>query len=492
MYKIIAKRSIALLIVLAFMLALFSCATDTEDKKDDAPDAQNQTDETQDTTELSDGLPDIDMQGYEFNIFNFDTSWFTWGNTRILAEEENGDIVNDALYRRRIEIEERFNCVLKTVEIADTTDSFKKNVTAGDNTYQLYSIYDQNFGALLPYMADCNELPYLRIDEKHWNPNATSIYNLAGKQFALAGNVSMSVVNTAICLIFNKKIYQNYYAGESMYEMVRDNKWTLDKFLEIASSIGKDTSGDGQWGPTDLYGISSSFKGYIGPLLTGTGTGFTKIGDDGRPTFNLHQNEQAIGVVTKLMDYINKPGFNYNEDVEVWYQTPDLFEPGNALFGIIATRSVDTLRVMEDDIGILPLPKLSESQERFYTPAFGNSLWAIPKTIDFESEGENIGLILEALSFAGYYDIIPQFKEVVLKTKSARDNESADMLDIIFDSVIFNFDMNILYDSTIQMTILPAMWKDRSAGSIISICEKNTNTIERYISDFYKSIDKAQ
>ena len=277
-----------------------------------------------------------------------------------------------------------------------------------------------------------------------------------------------------------------------MYSLVRDNKWTIDKYFEIATAVGSDLNGDGQWGPTDLYGLSSSFKGYIGALMTGAGMGFTEVGDDGIQTFNLHRNEAAISLVNRFMEVLDMPGFNYNEDTQVWNQTPDLFQPGNALFSITSTRNVDVLRVMEDDIGILPLPKYNESQDRYYTPAFGNSLWVLPKSIDVSSEGENIGIILEALSFAGYYDIIPQFKEIVLKTKSARDNESEDMLDIIFDSVIFNFDMNILFDSQFQMTIFPAMWKARSAGNIVSICEKNSPTIERYIRTFYRNIEAAE
>jgi hypothetical protein len=63
------------------------------------------------------------------------------------------------------------------------------------------------------------------------------------------------------------------------------------------------------------------------------------------------------------------------------------------------------------------------------------------------------------------------------------------MLDIIFDSVIFTFDMNILFDAVLQTTILPAMWKDKSAANIVSVCEKNSAAIEKYIIKFYQSVE---
>ena len=137
----------------------------------------------------------------------------------------------------------------------------------------------------------------------------------------------------------------------------------------------------------------------------------------------------------------------------------------------------------------MPLPKYNESQQQYYATSYGNVLWVLPKTLDTEREGENVGLLLEALSFSGYHDIIPQYKEVVLKTKTARDDESAEMLDIIFDAVIFNFDMNILFDAVLQSSILQALWRDKTSGNIVSLSERNSNTINRYIATFYRAVD---
>jgi len=487
------KKFISVLMVCTFICSLLaSCADNTQEKQKAESGIENNTDiiETvEETPKLTDGLPEVDMKGYEFNIFNFDDTWFTWRNNSILSEEQDGDIVNDALYIRQGKVEDRFNCRLKSNEVADTTENVRRNVSSGDNTYQLYIIYDQNFGVLVPYVIDAKMLPYLRLDEKHWNPNATSTYNFSDKQLALAGNISLSVISGAGCVVFNKKIYQTNYAGENLYSLVRDGKWTLDKFFEIATAVGKDLNGNGQWDAEDLYGLNSSFKGYIGGFLAGAGMGFTAPGDDGTPAFNLHQNEAAINLVARFMDALSMPGFYYSEAVQVYDTLPRLFEAGQALFTPNSAYGVETLRAMEDDIGILPYPKYSESQEQYYATAYGNTLCVLPKTLDLAAEGENVGIILEAMSFSGYYDMIPQYKEVVLKTKTARDDESADMLDIIFDSVIFNFDMNILFDAVLQTTILPALWKDKTSGNIVSLSEKNANAINRYIGTFYKAVD---
>lgn len=54
------------------------------------------------------------------------------------------------------------------------------------------------------------------------------------------------------------------------------------------------------------------------------------------------------------------------------------------------------------------------------------AVMTLSKTFDFDN-ADCAGIILEAMSFSGYYDIVPQYKEIALKTKTARDNESSAM-----------------------------------------------------------------
>ena len=58
-----------------------------------------------------------------------------------------------------------------------------------------------------------------------------------------------------------------------------------------------------------------------------------------------------------------------------------------------------------------------------------------------------MGILLEALAFDTNKNIIPEYKEVLLKTKYARDNESEEMIDIIVNSVSFEFGLNAWQDT---------------------------------------------
>ena len=48
--------------------------------------------------------PELDLDGWELAILNYDETQLTWANTRILVDEADGDILNDALYKRNSEL----------------------------------------------------------------------------------------------------------------------------------------------------------------------------------------------------------------------------------------------------------------------------------------------------------------------------------------------------------------------------------------------------
>ena len=95
------------------------------------------------------------------------------------------------------------------------------------------------------------------------------------------------------------------------------------------------------------------------------------------------------------------------------------------------------LRDMEDDFGILPFPKKDEKQEKYITGLRDTFVgFCVPTG---NKDPEFVGTIMEALCVSGSKNVIPAYYDVVLKVKTARDEDSADMLDIIKESVTVDF-----------------------------------------------------
>ena len=170
--------------------------------------------------------PDVvNLDCYEMTVMNYDLSWLTWANTRILVEEETGDVLEDAIYKRNKKIEEMYNFTIKTDEVGNVADVISKLVQSGDTTYDIFAQQEGASGSFLPYISDWNNIPGLNLDEPWWNPAATSVYELDGKQTALAGNMTLSAASRAVCMVFNKKIWSQIGDQDTdLYGLVRDGK----------------------------------------------------------------------------------------------------------------------------------------------------------------------------------------------------------------------------------------------------------------------------
>lgn len=291
-------------------------------------------------------------------------------------------------------------------------------------------------------------------------------------------------------MVFNKDIWSNY--GDptvELYDYVKNGTWTVDTYLKTAKSVSSDLNGDSVMDKNDLYGLNMGrgFKGYIASFLVGSGMNFTeKSGNDN--IFTLHQNERGIDLLTRLIDALGENGYYYNEDPGVHSFAPsDFFKNGHALFTQGVPNDIYKLRDMNDDIGILPMPKYNEEQENYYAAAWGGALWLLAKTFD-TADAEKLGTILEAMSFAGWRDVVPVYKEIALKTKTTRDNESAEMLDIIFDSIYFDYGTNLMYDSVCANTFLTDIWIAKSSDILVSSMQNAMPKIDEFILNITEGI----
>lgn len=85
---------------------------------------------------VKDDLPEADFGGENFVIT---INNYTGCESRFVAEETNGDLLNDAVYLRNAAVEERFHINFEIVsgQVNDMISNISKSVTAGDDYYQL-------------------------------------------------------------------------------------------------------------------------------------------------------------------------------------------------------------------------------------------------------------------------------------------------------------------------------------------------------------------
>ena len=472
------KRYLTLAITAALMLSAFSCGSGGEGK-DSSTSAPDSTGEETTAPEETDGLPEKDMDKFELKIIHFDGNWLSWALTKLDAESETGDRLNDAIYKRNRNMEERFNCEINvTGKETINAGDIQSETMAGDSNYDVWFMYDNWTLGAVEYLLPWEELPYINLDREWWNPSATEVFNLEGKTYAAAGNYSLSVLSRASGFAFNKDIYNKMNRSENIYDLAREGKWTIDVMYDTAKNAYIDLDGDSSMNENDQYGISGSWKETFWRFLSGSDVRFISKDSNNDPVFDLQKNETAINKMLKIFDLFTEKGIYYNpqtKDVHSVQDSEEIFADGRLLFKTVNLFDLEALRTCDIDIGILPCPKYDENQENYYAPSFGAEISVLLKTLP-EERKENVGMLLEALAYDTNANILPEYKEVLLKTKLARDNESEEMIDIIINSISFDFGINA--------------WQNEVGVPIVQrIYVKNDPNVASTLAKMQKSVD---
>lgn len=132
-----ATRAAALVMILTQLVIVASCGSEEQPIDTTVTtETQSQTTESEVTTALP---ADLDFGGAECRIFNFDSgSW----NTQLLAETQNGEVLNDAIYNRNIKVEDTLNVKLTEFRESEWNTAYeaaRRLLASGDDAYEKYT-----------------------------------------------------------------------------------------------------------------------------------------------------------------------------------------------------------------------------------------------------------------------------------------------------------------------------------------------------------------
>jgi len=247
----------------------------------------------------------------------------------------------------------------------------------------------------------------------------------------------------SFCVLFNKKVAQDL-GTENLYQLVRDNKWTFDKFTELGRLAIMDTNGDGKMDHEDRYGFIG-FDAEAWNLFMASGERIARTGSDGIPYFTMN-NDRALNVYENIYNIMTQDDFmfrDYSRAADLHDYTYHLLSENHTLFAGAAMTVVQKARSMEEDFGMLPYPKFDAAQDKYYTIVglWGPTAVTVPIT---NIELERTGVIIEAMVAEGMNTIYPAYYDINLVIKGLRDEDSKDMLDIIMAGR--NYDVGMLYN----------------------------------------------
>jgi hypothetical protein len=468
-------------------LFLLSCNAEKPAVSDGAAESQNASDDVEiaETTEkITYDVPEMDLGGYTFTAVDRG-GWYYWNTADVYAEAENGEPINDAVYRRNRFLEDKFNIDIAEITKEDVLTYAQKIIQSGSDDFDVLFPTMINAATFIQKGQILNllQVPYLDFTKPWWDKTINDSVSIGHKLYGAAGNITTMTNDATWCIMFNKDLYRDY-GLEDPYKQVTDGKWTLDVFHENCIAVTKDLDGDGKLTPADQWGAVNQHEcAYC--LFAASGQKVIEKDADDLPRLALN-NDRSVAVLTKVVEYLAdetaqiKADDYYGKYDNVWDEINiKTFNESRALHYISPIESVKFMRNMEANFGILPLPKYDGTQSEYYSAfQYGNAtVMCIPITA---SNLERSGAVLEAWAAESVETLTRAYYEINLKGKYSRDDESSEMLDLIFSTRVIDQGLFFNWAGILDFFTTPSQKKKLEFASAYEKAEpKWTTAIEK-------------
>ena len=453
------KRILSLLLVsLLCLTMLVSCKPDPQPPEES--DTQTSgggdvaPDNTVETLNDQDTLKDYDFGGAEYKILARGSTIYEYDH-----ENDNGvETVNNAIYLRNQEVENRFNVSIRVEEVGgDWADDVAKSpfstkystvVASGWSDYALASAHFAMVqrASVSGYCRDLTTLETVDMQKEWWSEQFYENCNMKGKFYVAVGDIAYTLYEYMQVVFFNETMAESVVkdaAGEpiDLYQLAADGEWTWAKLKEYTKLVQNSTD-------LEQYGLlvnSHSLRSFVTAFELDIAE---KTTDGEYVTYSFPSTPNTItsDAIDDIVTFFNEntPTYiknNNNNGTDAPNLNP-LFYGGNALF---YTQTLGEIINLAENMangntyGILPFPKYNEDQLDYHT-AVRDSLSAIsvPKNVQ---DLEMAGVVTEALCMYGYRQVRPAYLDTVVKGRYLTDDNMQGVLDTIREALAVDFTM---------------------------------------------------
>ena len=501
-----SKAIICILLAILLLVGVVACGEETADDTSSAVSVGEVSAEasTEDVSEeISEEIstdPYAHLRNYDFedDTVTFLVNGVGYGgrymSVEIMSYEDNPEALNEAIEERNKTVEYLLDVRIDEVRSDDLKRDARNDINGG-GSYDIFVPYmpDAAIFAAEGSLLDLNSVyDILDLDDPSWDQAANNEFSFADKLYFTTGDFSLLTFDCTYCIVFNKTLASKCGADD-MYELLRTGKWTFDAMHRNAKLATADTDGKDGMTSEDTWGLYFN-NGYLNGLFIGAGEHLAvKDADDIPHMFEL--NDRVSSIVAKMRDIytdssstiiIEKMQKGIN-DKDFYYSASRATGEDRALFRTDAIIDLGELDDFECNYGILPTPKYDESQPE-YLSMISEHLTGLPGVLYTETDPETVSYIMEAMAAASHYDLQSAYYDVTLKTKSARDDESLEMLDLIFKNRIL--DIGELCNFGTFSTNLLRWASGMGDYNIMSRYAANESKIEADVEKFIAAVDE--
>jgi len=452
-----ATRLLALLLALLTVTALFAACAKTPETPEATTAAPNVNSDPAETTE-DPNAPKYDAEGYLIsNLPALDfggatVTMYYWSDVEMKeyeAENQNGELVNDAIFRRNAIVEDQ--CKVKLAFLSSPGNNGAKETFAatignifksGDSDIDLISAYSRTTAicAEQGYCAELTKLDYLDFSNPWWPESLTDVVAIGDKMYFVSGDASINVLHFMYGVYYNKNLVESRNLP-NLVELVDSKQWTIEKMIDLCKDCYQDLNNDGKKDKNDAYGITT-INYNIDAFYTGSG--LRLVESDPEKTLVISPDffsEKADNLCSTLGSFFQTNDGFMGSGFE------DNFVAGTTLF--CNNRCYMADRKLGDvtfSYGILPTPLYDTDQEN-YISVVGNpfSLYAV---FSNSADKNRSAAVLESWAAAAYRTTTPAQYELNMKAKYSEVSDDSRMYEIIKTTVCF--DIGRLFNPSIN------------------------------------------
>lgn len=456
------KRITTSILLLTMLLSLYGCSSgespETSISAETSP-AETTPVETAPADPLA-AYRDIDLDGRTIHISVSSNISENGGGMpssyQYIAgpEEMTGESVADSVYTRNMNVEEMLHCKLDHQALDlhyNEVQPYIENLVMSGDTSVDYYVNDQ-LGLLhcgiKGYLLDLNDPE--NFSAYHFDFAGGAYYydymrglSIGRKQFIMTGAYFIDTLRAAHVLYMNKNIYADLYGdANGLYEIVKENKWTLDMLNTLVEEAYQDLNGDGNVDDGDRYGISVHSKTWSMPyyaIYYSTDAHVVEFDDKNIPYISESNLERMSMATDKLIRLHQCKGTNKLTSVAESLQK---FVDGQTLFTMfqkIGDMEQSSIREF-DGMGMIPYPLLDETQDHYRTLIHDTAeMGAVPITSAGEAAAA-VSAVVQVLSTDAAQNMVSLYYDTALKSKYAQDSYTAEMLDIVSAGITAPFE----------------------------------------------------
>ena len=491
------KKILCLLLAALMLLSLAACGNVTddpsEDPKESGPAKEQETMDPNYTCELP---SDLNYGGATVGILFGDSDS---KRDELLSEKLGNGVVADAVYERNIEVQEMLGVTLELFPDSDVNNTMDLDIQGGLGDYDI--VANATYVSVQPAMEGkyINLTPLDNIDtSKHyWTQGYNDMVTFTDEnmQFLASGPAAISIFRLMYLTLYNKTLFEENKITD-LYETVKAGEWTLDYQYSIVRDHYVDKDGDSKASDGDFYGFVTGDTISVDPYMVAAD--IHMIVKD-RETGDLAYNTEALDALTELCEKVHllyKDASTHVYKTATYDDVPtnniiDHFTDGNALMVTTMFLKMETNydRLAALSYGIAPMPKLTREQSNYYSYVQDQvTCFGISAVVGDEARQEMCAAVMEAMAYHSYRLVRPAYYDTVLSKRYMADPQSKEVLDMIFDTLYFDFSSscsNIFTSCVIRDRLRPIL-----SGSENRPVTSSTRGWEKQVKKFLDSYNE--